>query len=191
MIVFITLLYCGLIWLIFFKLKLAPFNLTAKISVTLIGIIGIAALLIMMTMYQPYTKSLMVYQNIVQVASQVSGRVVDVPVKALQPVKRGDVLFKLDPKPFEYQLQEIESLLDTAKSDLELVSTELKRAKKLIKKGAISVVDGDKWQRQYQQAEGSVAKYRVELDDAKYNLEQTTVYAPADGFAADLQLRPG
>ena len=60
-----------------------------------------------------------------------------------------------------------------------------------MKKGAISLLDSDKWQRQYQQAEGSVAKYQAKLDDAKYNLEQTTVYAPADGFAVDLQLRPG
>ena len=118
MIAFITLLYCGLIWVIFFKLKLAPFNTTAKVVVSLVGIVGIVALLILITMYQPYTKSLMVYQNIVQIAAQVSGRVVEVPVKALEPVREGDVLFKVDPKPFEYRVRELEASLDEATADL-------------------------------------------------------------------------
>ena len=68
MIAFITLIYCGLIWLLFFKLKLLPFNAAAKVIVSVVGVAGILALLIFMTMYQPYTQNLTVYQNIVQVA---------------------------------------------------------------------------------------------------------------------------
>ena len=191
MIAFITLLYCGLIWVIFFKLKLAPFNTPAKVVVSLVGIVGIVALLILITMYQPYTKSLMVYQNIVQIAAQVSGRVVKVPVKALEPVREGDVLFKVDPQPFEYRVRELEASLDEATADLALQKTELQRSRKIFKEGAGSARDVDKWQRQFKQAEGSVAEYQAQLDNAKYDLEQTTVYAPTDGFVADLQLRPG
>ena len=191
MIAFITLLYCGLIWVIFFKFKLAPFNNTAKVVVSVVGIVGILTLFILMTMYQPYTKSLMVYQNIVQIAAQVSGPVVEVPVKALEPVREGDVLFKVDPQPFEYRVQELKASLDEATADMVLQKTELQRSRKIFKQGAGSARDVDKWQRKFQQAEGAVAKYQAQLEDAKYDLEQTTVYAPTNGFVADLQLRPG
>ena len=191
MIAFITLLYCGLIWLIFFKLRLLPFNAVAKISVSVVGVAGILALLIFMTMYQPYSKNLTVYQNIVQVAPQVGGRVVDVPVQALAPVRRGEILFRIDPRPYQYQVDKLTASLEQARSELKLTTIELERAKKLLKKGAGSPRDVDSWQIKVTGAQGTVGIFQAELDDAKYNLEQTTVLAPADGFVADLQLRPG
>ena len=191
MIAFITLLYCGLIWLIFFKLRLLPFNAVAKISVSVVGVAGILALLIFMTMYQPYSKNLTVYQNIVQVAPQVGGRVVDVPVQALAPVRRGEILFRIDPRPYQYQVDKLTASLEQARSELKLTTIELERAKKLLKKGAGSPRDVDSWQIKVTGAQGKVGIFQAELDDAKYNLEQTTVLAPADGFVADLQLRPG
>ena len=191
MIAFITLLYCGLVWLIFFKLRLLPFNAVAKISVSVVGVAGILALLIFMTMFQPYSKSLTVYQNIVQVAPQVGGRVVDVPVQALAPVRRGDILFRIDPRPYQYQVDKLTASLEQARSELKLTTIELERAKKLLKKGAGSPRDVDSWQIKVTGAQGKVGIFQAELDDAKYNLEQTTVLAPADGFVADLQLLPG
>jgi multidrug resistance efflux pump len=116
MIAFITLIYCGLIWLLFFKLKVFPFNTAAKVIVSVVGFGGILALLIFMTMYQPYSKDLTVYQNIVQVAPEVGGRVIDVPVKALAPVKRGDILFKIDPRPYQYQIDKLTASLVEARS---------------------------------------------------------------------------
>lgn len=191
MIAFITLLYCGLIWLIFFKLRLLPFNAVAKVSVSVVGVAGILALLIFMTMYQPYSKNLTVYQNIVQVAPQVGGRVVDVPVQALAPVRRGEILFRIDPRPYQYQVDKLTASLEQARSELKLTTIELERATKLLKKGAGSPRDVDSWKIKVNGAQGAVGIFQAELDDAKYNSEQTTVLAPADGFVADLQLRPG
>ena len=191
MIAFITLLYCGLIWLIFFKFRLLPFNAVAKISVSVVGVAGILALLIFMTMFQPYSKNLTVYQNIVQVAPQVGGRVVDVPVQALAPVRRGDILFRIDPRPYQYQVDKLIASLEQARSELKLATIELKRATDILKKGAGSVRDVDSWKIKVNGAQGAVGIFQAELDDAKYNLEQTTVLAPADGFVADLQLLPG
>jgi RND family efflux transporter MFP subunit len=191
MIAFITLIYCGLIWLLFFKLKVLPFNAAAKVIVSVVGVAGILALLIFMTMYQPYSKDLTVYQNIVQVAPEVGGRVVEVPVKALAPVKRGDILFKIDPRPYQYQVDKLTASLEVARSDLELATIELERAEDILKKGAGSSRDVNKWRVKVAGAEGSVGKLEAELDDANYDLEQTTVYAPADGFVADLQLLEG
>ena len=141
MIAFITLIYCGLIWLLFFKLKVLPFNAAAKVIVSVVGVAGILALLIFMTMYQPYSKDLTVYQNIVQVAPEVGGRVIEVPVKALAPVKRGDILFKIDPRPYQYQIDKLTASLAEARSDLELTTLELERAEDILKKGAGSSRD--------------------------------------------------
>ena len=191
MIAFITLIYCGLIWLLFFKLKLLPFNAAAKVIVSVVGVTGILALLIFMTMYQPYTQNLTVYQNIVQVAPQVGGRVVDVPVKALAPVGRGDILFRIDPRSYQYQVDKLTASLEQARSDLKLTTIELERAESIQKRGAGSARDVNKWQVKVTGAEGAVGALQAELDDAKYNLDQTTVLAPADGFVADLQLLTG
>jgi len=191
MIAFITLIYCGLIWVIFFKLKLLPFNGAAKVIVSVVGIGGILALLIFMTMYQPYTKDLTVYQNIVQVAPQVGGRVVEVPVQALAPVRQDEVLFKIDPRPYQYEVDKLTASIEQARSELKLATAELERAKDIQKKGAGSPRDVDSWQIKVTGAQGTVAKLEAELDGAEFNLEQTTVLAPANGFVADLQLRPG
>jgi RND family efflux transporter MFP subunit len=180
-----------LVWLLFFKLKLLPFNAAAKVIVSVVGVAGILALLIFMTMYQPYTQNLTVYQNIVQVAPQVGGRVVDVPVRALAPVGRGDILISIDPRPYQYQVDKLTASLEQARSELKLVTIELERAKDILKKGAGSSRDVDSWQIKVTGAEGAVGKLMAELDDANYNLDQTTVLAPADGFVADLQLLTG
>ena len=116
---------------------------------------------------------------------------IDVPVKALAPVKRGDILFKIDPRPYQYQIDKLTASLAEARSDLELTTLELERAEDILKKGAGSSRDVNKWRVKVAGAEGSVGKLQAELDDANYDLEQTTVYAPADGFVADLQLLEG
>ncbi len=232
MIAFITLIYCGLIWLLFFKLKLLPFNAVAKVSVSVVGVAGILTLLIFMTMYQPYSTNLTVYQNIVQVAPQVGGRVVEVPVQALAPVRRDDVLFRIDPRPFQYKVDrlkaalseaekdipQLKAALDSAKAAVSRATSERDRAKreyernlKLQEQGAAADQTVLRWRTAYETAEAgirnakaseesarlayesdtTVTRVRAELNSAQYDLEQTTVLAPADGFVADLQLRPG
>jgi RND family efflux transporter MFP subunit len=191
MIAFIALCYCGLIWLVFFKLRLLPFNAAAKVIAAVVGVAGVLALLILMTMYQPYSKDLTVYQNIVQVAPQVGGRVVEVPVQALASVRRGDILFTIDTRPYQYQIDKITASLEEAGSKLKLAAIELERAQEVLEQGAGSSRDVARWEVNVTGAQGTVGKLQAELDDANYNLDQTTVVAPADGFVADLQLRPG
>ena len=67
MIAFLTLCYCSIIWLIFYKLKLLPFNLVAKFIVGIIGIGGILTLLILMNVYQPYSDDFLVYQPVARI----------------------------------------------------------------------------------------------------------------------------
>ena len=65
------------------------------------GVVVIGAILLAMNLFQPYSTSAVVSQYVVQIAPQVTGQVTSVPVSANQPIKKGDVLFKIDPAPFQ------------------------------------------------------------------------------------------
>jgi len=95
MIAFLTICYCLIIWLVFYKLKLLPFNFVAKFFVGLIGVGGILTLLILMNVYQPYSDDFLVYQPVARIGARVAGRVVEVPVQANRPLQEGDVLFRI------------------------------------------------------------------------------------------------
>jgi RND family efflux transporter MFP subunit len=163
----------------------------AKVTVISIGVIGIVALLMLIAIFQPYSQKLTVYQPVVQIAPQVSGRVVEVPVEALAPVKKGDVLFRIDPQPFQYQVDELTAAIEEARSELNLATTELERAGEILEQGAGSPRDVDSWKLKVTAARGTLGTLEAELDNAQYNLRQTEIVAPADGFVADLQLFVG
>ena len=64
------------------------------------GIALIGTLLLLMNCNHPYSERVRRYYVSTPIISEVRGRVVDVPVRANQPVKKGDVLFRVDAKPF-------------------------------------------------------------------------------------------
>ena len=92
MIAFITLCYCAIIWVIFIKLKLLPWNRTSQVAVAGIGITAILALVVSMNLFQPSSQDVRVYQHVIQIVPRVTGRVIDVAVIANAPVNKGDVL---------------------------------------------------------------------------------------------------
>ena len=53
-------------------------------------------------------------QNVIQIVPQVAGQVVEVPVKPNTPVRRGDVLFRIEPRPYQYQVDKLEAVLAAA-----------------------------------------------------------------------------
>ena len=96
-------IYSFFVWLIFFKFKWLPWNKTAQITVVVIPIVGLTALILMLNVYAPSSSDVRVIKYVVQVVPQVRGRVIDVPVEGNNNVKKGDVLFRIDPTPFELQ----------------------------------------------------------------------------------------
>jgi RND family efflux transporter MFP subunit len=119
----------------------------------------------------------LVVRNSVQIVPDVAGEVIDVPVQANAPLKAGDVLFRIDPVPFESQVNAL-------KAQLEFQDLRLTQMTKLQSTGTGRAFD-------VEQRQAEVEQIRAQLEGAKWNLEKTVVRAPADGYVTNLALRKG
>jgi multidrug resistance efflux pump len=115
-------IYAFFVWLIFFKFKLLPWNIVSQVIVVTIPIFGIAALILFLNIYAPSSHDIRVINYVVPVNPRVAGLVTEVPVEPNRPVKKGDVLFRLDPTPFEIAIRNIEARLN--QQFVELISAE-------------------------------------------------------------------
>ena len=97
-------IYAGFVWLIFIKLKLLPWTTPWKVGVAIFPVVMIALLLLLLNIFAPTTTDVRVVNYVVPVVSQVRGRVIDVAVENNRPVKKGDVLFRIDPTPYQNQV---------------------------------------------------------------------------------------
>jgi membrane fusion protein (multidrug efflux system) len=87
-------LYCGLLWLVFSKLKLLKFSLPLAILAASVGPTLIIALLFCAQYYHPFTSTARVFQQVLPVVPQLRqpGRVIEIAVEPNVPIKAGDVL---------------------------------------------------------------------------------------------------
>jgi multidrug resistance efflux pump len=104
-------IYAFLVWLIFIKLKWLPWTTPWKVGVVIFPVVMIAALLLLLNIVAPTTSDVRVVKYVVPIVSQVRGRVIEVPVENNRPVKKGDVLFKIDPTPYQNEVNSLEAKL--------------------------------------------------------------------------------
>src|SRR4029079_3997380 len=104
-------IYAFLVWLIFIKLKLLPWTTPWKVGVFIFPVVALATLLLLLNIFAPATTDVRVVKYVVPIVSQVKGRVIDVPVENNRPVKKGDVLFKIDPTPYQNEVASLEAQL--------------------------------------------------------------------------------
>jgi multidrug resistance efflux pump len=175
MIVFLVICYVAVLALLI-KLGVIKLNLWWKISPLVWMLVLLVALFIPMQWGAP-TGTVQVYQYVMEVIPNVSGKVVEVPVKPLSPLEEGDVLFRIDPRPFQNQV-------DNLDAQLNLATINLKRAKELLSKNVAAQIDVDRYT-------AEVEQLTAQLDQAQYDLEQTVVRAPATGFVLGVTLKPG
>jgi multidrug resistance efflux pump len=114
----LLLTYSFIAWLIFGKFKLLPWNIVTQVITITIPIIGIAILILLLNIYAPSTSDVRVMNYVVPINPTVRGRVIEVPVQPNVPVRKGDVLFRLDPLPFEIQVQAAEAQVRQFKAQL-------------------------------------------------------------------------
>lgn len=127
----------------------------------------------------------------VSVASQVSGILTEVGFKEGDEVKRGQVLFRIDPRPFQAALAQAQAVLAKDKAQLEAAEQDVKRYEALVEKDYVTP-------QQFEQMKANAASLRatVEADEAavenaRLNLQYATIRAPIDGRAGALLLKKG
>src|SRR5512134_2209684 len=111
-------LYSLVVWLVFIKFKLLPWTTPWKVTVAIIPVVGLTALILLLNIGAPSSADVRVIKYVVPMVSQVKGRVIDVPAENNKPMKKGDVLFRIDPTPYEIEVRSIEAQIvsDEAKT---------------------------------------------------------------------------
>jgi multidrug resistance efflux pump len=111
-----------------FKLFKIPVNQWSLATAALGGIIGIALLLLIMNYNHPFTTNARIYFAVTAVLPSVKGRVIEVPVKPNTPLKEGDELFRIDPKPYEYIVDQKKAALAEAEQNVKQLKAGLDQA---------------------------------------------------------------
>jgi len=260
-------IYAFFVWLIFIKFKWLPWNIMTQVIVAIIPIVGLTVLILLLNVYAPSSSDVRVYKYTVPIVSQVRGRVIEVPVEeGNRLVKKGDVLFKIDPTPHQLAVNQLEAQLADAQAQQRELDESLKQAKgkvvessKAIDQASARVREvqarlqlaslrvqqnrelsatgaGSKFELEQSEADlkelqaqldsargveaqaraaevqsrssqeqvqqklsakveggefAQVATVRAQLENARWELDQTVVRSPCDCYVINLQLRPG
>lgn len=99
-------------------------------------------------------------------------------------VKNGQVLFQMDPKPFQTQLDAAQAALQRQQAALQVATQNLNRTKPLAQQNALSQKDLDDAQGQYEQAAAAVEQAKAQVTTAQLNLSYTTIRSPVDGVSS-------
>ncbi|MEM6159456.1 HlyD family secretion protein [Erwinia sp. P6884] len=141
-------------------------------------------------MQSPWTRDGKVRAELVSITPQVSGQITQLLVKDNQFVTKGTKLVTLDDEPWRIEVLDAEAGVDQARSDLLKAQHEARRRQNL-PRNTISAeeLDAASLNAQAMAAAAKVAQARLER--AKWNLSQTQIFAPTDGWIGNLQVRPG
>ena len=141
----------------------------------------------------------------VKISSEVSGEIIELPIKEGQAIKKGDLLVRINPDLYESGVSRSSAAMSTARAGLSQADAQLKEAganynrnKTLFDKGVISKSEWDKIVSAYEvaQAGKQSAYYQVQsagasVTEAKDNLNRTTIYSPVDGTISKLDTELG
>ncbi|WP_016835082.1 HlyD family secretion protein [Herbaspirillum lusitanum] len=155
-------------------------------------------------MVSPWTRDGRVRAEVVNIAPDVAGQVVDLPVRDNQLVHKGDLLMQIDPSRYQLALQQAEAAVTARKAELDVrrAEVEARRADLNMRRAQARrradvdalVVSRENREDAGSQVAGAEAQYQVAIaqrDSAKLNLDRTKVYAPVDGYITNLSVRRG
>ena len=123
----LVLIYVSICYVIF-KIFRIPVNQWSLATATLGGMIGIAFILLVMNYNHPFTKNARIYFTVTPVLPSVKGRVTEVPVQPNTPLKEGDVLFRIDPAPYRYVVDQKKAALAEAEQNVMQLKAALDQA---------------------------------------------------------------
>ncbi len=110
-------IYGAICWVIFKVFKI-PLNKWTLPTAVLGGLVMMFFLLLLMNYNHPFTKEARIYFHTTPIVPAVRGPVIEVPVQPNKPLKKGDVLFRIDPRPYEYALQQKRAALAEAEQSV-------------------------------------------------------------------------
>ena len=130
-------------------------------------------------------------REVVTIQPQVSGRITEIHFTDGAEVKAGQVLFTIDPRPFQAQLKAAEANLAQAKANLEMANINVSRMDSVSDARAVSRQDYDVKKNAVQVADAQVKQFQAALDSARLNLDYTTIAAPIGGRAGQRMVDVG
>jgi multidrug resistance efflux pump len=180
-------IYSWIVWLIFFKFRWLPWNFVSQVIVVTIPIVGLTMLILILNIVAPSSADVRVINYVTAVNARIQGMVVDVPITPNQQIKKGQVLFRLDPRPIEIEISsaraQIEALeaqllsagasstgfgetLRNARGARDAISAQLRLAKERENQTRELAATGAGSQYDYQQAQANVQNLQGQLDAA-------------------------
>ncbi|KGJ94123.1 efflux RND transporter periplasmic adaptor subunit [Colwellia psychrerythraea] len=191
MIVILILFYSSFYFLFFEKAQWIK-KTTCNISLfSGVGVVLIASVVFSWYTFSPISGDARVVRYVIPVVPNVKGQVLKVYVEPMTPIKKGSELFQIDPSLYLFNVKKLQAQIEQFKAQKKLAEINLARANSLVKTNAIAQSDVDTWQANKDIAVASINSTQASLDSAIWQLDETTVRAPHDGFVPNLQLRPG
>jgi multidrug resistance efflux pump len=173
----VTIAYVVLIRLVFFDWKLVKFSAVWGIVLSGIWCGAVLTEIVMLGQYTPYTKQMFVSSYVLPIAPEFGGIVKEIYVQPNQAIKKGDPLFLMDPAPWQDKVDALKPQVDLAERNYrdaaELVRADVAREVSLVRR------------------RDELEQLKAELSKAQYNLDNTVLVAPENGYVINLQLRTG
>ncbi len=140
---------------------------------------------------KPWTRDAQVRANLVGIAPRVAGPVINIPIKDNQSVKKGDLLFEIDPATYQAALDNANARVAEAEANLTQASQELQRQTQLYEQRVNDVRDLQNAQDLEASARAEVIAAQANLETARLDLSYTKVLAPVNGYLTNVQTSPG
>lgn len=140
---------------------------------------------------KPWTRDGQVRANVVGVACRVAGPIIQIPIRDNQSVKKGDLLFEIDPSTYIATVKNAQAkLLQTQAAEIQ-ANQELARQTQLYQSKVTDLRDLQNAQDLLAAAQADTAAAQAELDYASLNLSYTKNFAPVDGYITNMNTSPG
>jgi multidrug resistance efflux pump len=181
------------IWLVFDKLRL--FRLTLPIAIVLGGIAPVLAsvLLFSVAQFHPAAANVMVLRRLIEIRPLISvpGQVTEILVAANEPVKKGDVLFRIDPAPFESEVKRQQAALAAAEQNVGQLAARVQQAAASVQKAQEQVLlaeaEFDRQSELFQRkviAQAELDRFSITLSTAKEALKEAQAIEQAARLAS-------
>ncbi|MRW88689.1 efflux RND transporter periplasmic adaptor subunit [Duganella sp. FT80W] len=127
----------------------------------------------------------------VQIRPRVSGFITAINFKPGGTVKKGEVLFVIDPRPYQAEANRAEAAANSARAKAELAKVELVRSEKLLADKAIAQREYDASASSYKQLDADARAAQAQYESAKLNLSYTQVISPINGRVSKAEITLG